>query len=121
MSYLICGHSSTKPGSHKTIELDKLRFDHLLHVHFHDEEIIVLSGVFESVGTKLANSRAIIKHRRNSASSLVAPLPPKSLSIMSTKIVSLDELRQHTTKESIWVLLNQKGLSHCIFLWHPGR
>ena len=32
---------------------------------------------------------------------------------MSAKIVSLDELRQHTTKESIWVLLSGKGLSHC--------
>jgi hypothetical protein len=32
---------------------------------------------------------------------------------MSTKVVTLDELRQHTTKESIWVLLNGKGLSHC--------
>ncbi len=32
---------------------------------------------------------------------------------MSTKVVSLDDLRQHTTKESIWVLLNGKGLFHC--------
>ena len=30
---------------------------------------------------------------------------------MAAKIVTLDELRQHTTKDSIWALLNGKGQS----------
>ncbi|KAI9467052.1 cytochrome b5-like heme/steroid binding domain-containing protein [Lactarius psammicola] len=40
---------------------------------------------------------------------------------MSTKVVSLDELRQHTTKESIWVLLNGKVYDVTKFIdEHPG-
>ena len=72
--------------------------------------------VCEFVGTKFANVRTIIKPPKAlgvlSLSSLdTFPLNP-SVAIMSTKVVSLDELRQHTTKENIWVLLNGKGLSH---------
>ncbi|KAH9006777.1 cytochrome b5-like heme/steroid binding domain-containing protein [Lactarius hatsudake] len=40
---------------------------------------------------------------------------------MSTKVVSLNELRQHTTKESIWVLLNGKVYDVTKFIdEHPG-
>jgi len=40
---------------------------------------------------------------------------------MSTKVVSLDELRQHTTKESIWVLINKKVYDVTNFIdEHPG-
>jgi cytochrome b involved in lipid metabolism len=40
---------------------------------------------------------------------------------MSTKVVTLDELRQHTTKESIWVLLNGKVYDVSKFIdEHPG-
>jgi hypothetical protein len=40
------------------------------------------------------------------------PLFPLSLRIpllMATKVITLDELREHTTKENIWVLLHSKG------------
>ncbi|KAH9179655.1 cytochrome b5 [Lactarius sanguifluus] len=40
---------------------------------------------------------------------------------MSTKVVSLNELRQHTTKENIWVLLNGKVYDVTKFIdEHPG-
>jgi len=40
---------------------------------------------------------------------------------MSAKIVSLDELRQHTTKESLWILINQKVYNVTNFIdEHPG-
>jgi cytochrome b involved in lipid metabolism len=31
---------------------------------------------------------------------------------MSSKIVTLEELRQHASKEELWLLINGKGLSH---------
>ncbi|KAH9045366.1 cytochrome b5-like heme/steroid binding domain-containing protein [Lactarius pseudohatsudake] len=40
---------------------------------------------------------------------------------MSTKVISLNDLRQHTTKESIWVLLNGKVYDVTKFIdEHPG-
>lgn len=71
--------------------------------------------VFELVGTKFANGRIIIKPPKGLSVLSSHPFPLRafpSITTMSTKVVSLDELRQHTTKENIWVLLNGKGLFH---------
>ena len=56
----------------------------------------------------------LLNPRRHSVSSLtLLHLPSQAFPhTMSAKVVSLDELRQHTDKESIWVLLNGKGLSY---------
>ncbi|KAI0307128.1 cytochrome b5 [Multifurca ochricompacta] len=40
---------------------------------------------------------------------------------MASKVVTLDELRQHTTKENIWVLVNGKVYDVTKFIdEHPG-
>lgn len=36
---------------------------------------------------------------------------PSSLQTMPTKVVTLSELREHATKDNIWVLLHSKGQS----------
>jgi cytochrome b involved in lipid metabolism len=37
------------------------------------------------------------------------PLSLRIPLLMATKVITLDELREHTTKENIWVLIHGKG------------
>lgn len=41
--------------------------------------------------------------------SLLCPLSLQIPPVMATKVITLEELRGHTTKDSIWVLLHGKG------------
>jgi len=40
---------------------------------------------------------------------LLCPLSLQIPPVMATKVITLEELRDHTTKDSIWVLLHGKG------------
>lgn len=40
---------------------------------------------------------------------------------MPTKVITLEELRQHASKEELWLLISGKGLSHSTFLLHSER
>lgn len=75
------------------------------------------------VGTETRKNPGVILNRLSPTRQV--SLPPKSLLCsqssrlipsllqiplaMASKVISLDELREHTTKEDIWVLLHGKG------------
>lgn len=89
-----------------------------MHVRSLDEEFIALNGVFESsLWEPNSQIAGLILNPEGTSSRQLLPLPSQELIChMSTKIVTLEELRQHATKEKLWLLVNGKGLSRSTFL-----
>jgi hypothetical protein len=82
-----------------------------------DEEIIVLDGGSMCGNRDSQKAGGILNYRasyKNAGFHFLPLLISKRSFLqlaMPTKVVSLAELREHTTKDSIWVLLHSKGRS----------